>query len=179
MQHVLIGWERGRPPAPPAGRQTGSVKEESGLVSLTTFHLAPQFKEILQTPVIACSAPALVLGKAAFCSNLAELSSHQNILCAHVCRVKWRKSFRLLNSSLVRAKRAAHWLFLVSQSSDGGKSFGSRVGKTGPVFLAFAGRRHVASCAGANCLSFKQRNCESLLYKEIQASNQGPFEMSN
>lgn len=43
---------------PPSGRQTGSVKEESGLRSLTTFHLAPQSKEALQ--VLACSAPALV-----------------------------------------------------------------------------------------------------------------------
>lgn len=46
-------------------------------------------------------------------------------------------------------------------------------------FSCLCWRRHVASCARANRLSFKQRDCESLLYKEIQASNQGPFETSN
>lgn len=39
--------------------------------------------------------------------------------------------------------------------------------------------RHMASFAKENCLSFKRRDCESLLYKELQASNHGPFQMSN
>lgn len=72
---------------PPSGRQTGSVKEESGLGNLTTFHLAPQFKEILQFLVIARSASALVRGRAAVCSK----PRRRSVLRMHVRRVKWLK----------------------------------------------------------------------------------------
>lgn len=48
--------------------------------------------------------------------------------------------------------------------------------ETGPILVS---TQRGTSFARENCSSFKRRNCELILYKEIPESNHGPFQMSN
>lgn len=93
------------PPTPPIRTDRLSTR----LRSLTTFHLAPQFKEILRVLVIACSASPSE-------RPMDACPPHQVA-----------ETFRLLNPSWV-------FFFHVSRSCDGGKVLVHVSGKKGLFF---------------------------------------------